>query len=77
LKSIVTNATREDRKLIHVQTETRQLIIIKTLNKVEQDFKETAETVVSKAIKKETVGRKKRTRAKDLKDTRCQTKWPI
>jgi hypothetical protein len=44
---------------------------------VKQDFKETAETVVSKAIRKETVGRKKRTRAKDLKDTRCQTKWLI
>jgi hypothetical protein len=35
---------------------------------VKQDFKETAETVVSKAIRKESVGRKKRTRAKYLKD---------
>jgi hypothetical protein len=46
----------------------RQLIILKTREEVKQDFKETAETVVSKAIKKETVGRKKKTRAKDLKD---------
>jgi hypothetical protein len=32
---------------------------------------------VSKGIKKESVGRKKRTKAKDLKDTIRQTKWPI
>jgi hypothetical protein len=44
---------------------------------VKQDFKATAETVANKAIRKETVGRKKRTKAKDLKDTRCQTKWRI
>jgi hypothetical protein len=41
-------------------------------------FKETVETVASKVIvRKEAVGSNKRTRAKDLKDTRCQTKWLI
>jgi hypothetical protein len=63
---------------MHVLIETRQqLIIMKTWNKVEQDFKETVETRASKAIRKETIGSKNRTRAKDLKDTRCQTKWLI
>ena len=45
------------------------MIILKTRKERKQDFNETAETVVNKAIRKETVGRKKRTRTKDLKAT--------
>jgi hypothetical protein len=40
---------------------------------VEQAFKETAETVASKAIRSKTVGSKKKTSTRDLKDTKCPT----
>jgi hypothetical protein len=58
---------------MHVQIETRQLRIMKTSNEVEQDFKETAETVASKAIRSKTVVSKKKTSRRDLKDTGCPT----
>jgi hypothetical protein len=41
---------------------------------VEQDFKETAETVASKAIRSKNVGSsKKKTSTRDLKDTKFPT----
>jgi hypothetical protein len=58
---------------MHVRIKTRQLIIMKTSNEVEQDFKETAETVANKAISSKTIGSKKKTSTRDLKDTKFPT----
>jgi hypothetical protein len=79
LKAIATNASSKDIKLMHVRI--NQNKTTDNNEDIEQSgarFKETVETVASKVIvRKEAVGSNKRTRAKDLKDTRCQTKWLI